>query len=72
MLEDWSPSKKGLPIKAEHMGEAGEVGRGPGQDAFHRAAEVPSLSRKVEGLGTRMELWNTTIEAVPGLHWLTA
>lgn len=34
------------------MGEAGEMDRGSGQDAFHRAAEVPPLSRKVEGLGT--------------------
>lgn len=40
------------PIKAEQMGEAGEVDRGSGQDAFHSAAEVPLLSRKEEGLGT--------------------
>lgn len=37
VCEDWSPSTKGVPIKAEQMGEAGEVDRGSGQDAFHRA-----------------------------------
>lgn len=46
------------------MGEAGEVGRGSGQNASHRASQAPSLSRKVEGLGPRMGLWNTRIQAV--------
>lgn len=72
VCEDWSPNEKGHPIKAEQMDEAGEVDRGSGQDAFHRAAEVPPLSRKVEGLGTRMELWNTRVEAAPGRPWLAA
>lgn len=65
MREDWSPSKKGFPIKAEQMDEAGEVDRGSGQDGFHSAAEVPPLNRKVEGLGTRMELWNTEDRGSP-------
>lgn len=38
VCEDWSPSTKGVPIKAEQMGEAGEVDRGSGQDAFHRGS----------------------------------
>lgn len=48
------------------------MGRGSGQDASHRAAQAPSLSRKVEGLSPRMGLRNTRIQAVPGLHWLAA
>lgn len=73
VCENWSPSKKGLPLRHSRWVRLGRwTERGSRQDAFHSAAEVPSLSRKVEGVGTRMELWNTRREAAPGLPWLGA
>lgn len=66
-------ARRGSPLRQSIWVRLGRwAERGSRRDAFHRAAEVPSLSRKVEGLGTRMELWNTRIEVAPGLRWLTA
>lgn len=39
---------------------------------FPQGSPGSFMSRKVEGLSPRMGLRNTTIQAVPGLHWLAA
>lgn len=64
------PARRGSPLRHSRWVRLGRwTERGSGQDAFHSAAEAPSLSRKVEGVGARMELWNTRREAAPGLPW---
>lgn len=69
------PARRGSPLRQSRWVRLGRwieaLGRMPSTEQMP-STEVPLLSRKVEELGTRMELWNTRIEAAPGLHWLAA
>lgn len=71
--KDWSPSKKGLPIKAEHMSEAGEVDRERLRaGCLSQSSRGSFTEQEGGGIGHRMEFWNTRIEVASGLRWLAA
>lgn len=73
MQKDWSPSKKGLPIKAEHMSEAGEVDRERLRaGCLSQSSRGSFTEQEGGGIGHRMEFWNTRIEVASGLRWLAA